>query len=673
MKNKMISPSKKWVASLALIATFPVVSASYSNDLPGYLISQKQVGLISYPSETASQLMASQNWGWQSVYADTDLSEVNLVIINLAEYTNSDAVNIAKQAFRKEKILILDSSQAANSDQVAEITSQIIGIGLTDPIVIVRKNKNSPEYKSLSVSAELTEEEIQTRLIEETKAIIKEWDTRGLHSSSSSKSSRVRRSAASYSSRSSSSTPYRPEVTIPLEFRHIGFKCRVGKEFDGNGWSNSANWNGTIEDACNGEASVSLFYNLDFIRSVPFNGGGDQNADNAKYVRVTLNPGGGETGGSASGGAGWHLVDKPSHKHTWFESWTNRLTWFGPIAMDYAVEITTNDSDVHLFNTIPNNKPKESEIREVSGFTVGVEAGGKAEVGEKGPTVGVEAKGSFSYNSQRWVTYKAHEYTVENHSRAGAQDRAKWLWDRKFSEDSKNWRTNDTCALWCSDWFFKDTAFSAASYANYKPGFSATFQAPSNKSGESTFTISNKVTVAALGGRVQYMIWYQGYTPWSYNGTTYTFNKNFRVNWDAPVFEPEVNVSIEAFRKDSPQGICLDVEGNSIAEGASVIGYSCQYSNNQLWGLDNYQRYRSRVAKNRCLTAESDNAVTVRNCTSAANQKWRWEGDYLVNELGKYLGIVNGEVKMTNNADDYRDWRNYVRNIEADKILTVLN
>ncbi|WP_163835659.1 leukocidin family pore-forming toxin [Spartinivicinus ruber] len=670
MKNNKVSPSKKWLTSLALVTSLPVALIGYSSDLPGYLIFKKQVGLISYPSEIVSQLMTDKSWLQKPVYKAGDLSHVSLVIINLAEYNNDEAIKLAKQAFRQGKMLILDSTQATNSKQVKKITAKIIGVGLADPIIAVRKNNNSAEYKSLSVSNALKGQERLTRLMKETEAVIKQWDSTVLNSSSSSRSSRVHRSTAFSSS---SSTPYRPEVSIPLEFRHIGFKCRVGKEFDGNGWSNSANWSGTIEDACNGEASVSLFYNLDFIRSVPFNGGGDQNADNAKYIRITLNPGGGESGGSASGGAGWHLVDKPSHKHTWFESWTNRLTWFGPVAMDYTVEITTSDSDVHLFNTIPNNKPKESEIREVSGFTVGVEAGGKADVGEKGPTVGVDAKGSFSYNSQRWVTYKAHEYTVANQSRAGTQDRAKWLWDRKFDEDSKNWRTNDTCALWCDDWFFKDSAFSAASYANYKPGFSATFQAPAEKSGESTFTISNKVTVAALGGRVQYMIWYQGYTPWSYNGTAYTFNKNFRVNWDAPVFEPEVNVSIEAFRKDSTQGICLDVEGSSTAEGTSVIGYSCQYSNNQLWGLDNYQRYRSRVGKDRCLTAETDNTVTVRSCTAAANQKWRWEGDKLVNELGKSLAIVNDQAVMTDNAEDYQDWRNYVRNIEADKVLTVLN
>lgn len=651
------------------------VSAYANNigELPGYLITKKNIGTILAPSQFAKKLISQMHWQQLPIYNSNDILMNNVIVINLAEYTNGEIIDLAKQAVRLGKVVILDSTEVTNTEKVVTVSSQVIGVGLADPIVIVRSKNKTPEYKSISLSPSidlnesslLSTDEISSikidKLVGEVKKITQHWDSESTRKHSSKKNKKHNRLSIT---NNDDSTRYKPDITIPIEFRHVGFKCRVGKEFDGNGWSNTGNWHGTIEDACDGQASVSLFYTLDFVRSVTYSGGGDHNADNAKYLRITLNP-------ASGGGSGWHLVNQPTHKHTWFESYTNRLTWFGPIAMDYGVEVTTSDQDVHLYSSTPNNKGKESEIREVTGFTVGVEAGGKADIGDKGPTVGVDVKGSFSYSSQRWVTYKTYEYTIENQSAAGLTDKAKWIWDRKFNEYSENWRTNSTCALWCDDWFFKDSAFTAAAYANYKPGFSATFRAPAAKEGESLFTISNQMTVAALGGRVQYMGFMQGYTPWSYSGTKYTFHKKFKVNWSAPVFEPETNVSLEAFRFASNEGICLDVAYGSIANGAKVIGYPCKYSNNQLWGLDNFQRYKSRVAKDRCLTAENDNSLTVRQCTATSKQKWRWEADKLANELGKYVSIINGKVIMSDNRDDYNDWRSYVRNIGVDKVLTV--
>ncbi|MGI0117248.1 leukocidin family pore-forming toxin [Zooshikella sp. RANM57] len=667
------------IIGVSLFNYLPVTANEEFNELPGYLITQKQIATVSSPSEFTTSFVQNESWQTVSAYSLDDLKQTQLVIVNTSNYLSKDEIALARAAYRMGKTVIIDNTAVVNNSTVSQTIAAIIGIGLTDPIVAVRRTNGKAEYKSLSVNNELSANEQTEYLITEVKNIISTWDNVGnvTKSSSEKRSKRTKRSALAYSSVAASSsegTNYRPEVTIPLEFRHVGFKCRVGDEFEGNGFTNNATWNSMIEDACDGKASVSLFYNIDFVRSVPFNGGGDNNADNAKYVRITLNPGDGSSGGgSASGGAGWHLVDKPTHKHTWFESWTNRITWFGPVAIDYGVEVIPSDNDVHLYHTTPNNKPKESEIREVTGITIGVEAGGKAEVGEKGPTVGVDAKGSFSYNSQRWVSYKAYEYTIENQSRAGSQDRAKWVWDRKFEEDSENWRVHGTCPLWCSDWFFKDSSFTAASYANYKPGFSATFRVSADKRGQSRFTINNRITVAALGGRVQYAGLAQVYTPWAYKGSKYTLPKVFTVNWEAPVFEPEINVSIEAYKYASSNGVCLDVQGNSTQEGAAVVGYDCHYANNQLWGLDQYQRYKSRVTADRCLTAESDGTLTVKSCSAAANQKWRWEGDSLKSELGdKSLAIVGGQVKLVNkDSSEYQNWKNYVRNIEPERVMTV--
>ncbi|WP_018693428.1 leukocidin family pore-forming toxin [Algicola sagamiensis] len=631
--------------------------ANYSPQI--YTTSQDhKIGYLSNPGQLTQKLLQQEGWSSQLVMDGVTLSEVALLVIHPESDTDNGAHQLLREAIRKKKNLMLQLSSLGSEAQRSAFTAQYLGIGLSDPIVLVHFQQGEMSYQSISIDGDPQLQENQQRLIDEVTTIVQSWEQEPKRRTK--RSTRMSRLASA----AASGEDYKPEATIPIEFRRINVKCRVGKEFDGNGWSNTGNWNGHIEDACNGEGSVSLFYTLDFIRSVPYNGGGDNNADDAKYLRVTLNP-------EKGSGSGWHLVDKPRHEHTWFESWTNRLTWFGPIAMDYGVEVYSSDPEVRLYTSMPNNKPKESDIRDVTGFSVGVSGGLKAEVGDKGPTVGGDIKADYSYNSSRWVSYKIYEYTLENQSKAGHSDKARWLWDRKWDEYSKHWRTNDTCALWCSDWFFKDSEFTAAAYANYKPGFSATFRVNSDKQGKSLFTISNKVTIAALGGRVQYMGFLQGYTPWSYSGTEYTFNKHFEVNWDAAVFEPERNVSIEAFRYSSAEGVCLDVAYGAIEDGAAVVGYACNYDNNQLWGLDNYQRYKSRVAPNRCLTANDDGSLTVNVCTAAANQKWRWENDQLVNELGGNLSIVDGDVKMSKENTHYNAWRNYVRNIEPDKILSV--
>ena len=169
MNNIILSRAKKWLISLSCLTILS--SGQASTSLPGYLISKKQVGFISHPSELANQLVDSNNWLQVPIYKESDLSSLNLVIINLAEYNNNEAVNIAKRAFRLGKTLILDSSQAINDEKIAEINSKIIGIGLADPIVVVRRENNVPEYKSLSISSELTSDERANRLIKETQTV----------------------------------------------------------------------------------------------------------------------------------------------------------------------------------------------------------------------------------------------------------------------------------------------------------------------------------------------------------------------------------------------------------------------------------------------------------------------------------------------------------------------
>lgn len=627
---------------------------------------------------------------WQSSYHSDHLAtekDMDFLIINAGHNFSDAELEDIQDIYLSGVPLLVDGSSHADKENQIKLTESITGMGLDDPVVFVRYRNNSPEFRVVSMvsesatgpvvvdgaqddtqSVQLPEVTLESvppsgdeqfdLFSKEVNSLMGEWlvsdsaqtqfGSRGVRTKAK---KRVRKAETP-------SGAFKPEITIPLEVRAIGGKCMVGHL---QGWG----WKPDKEDACKGQMSVSLFYDIDLIRSVPFSGGGDNSADDAKYIRITLDP-------KTSGGAGWHLADRPYHKHSWFQSWTMRDTLFAPIAGWYETEIKSNSSDVRLFQHAPNNVPRQHEVRETTGFTVGVNAKVSGGISEEGPKLGGEVGGSFSYNSSRMVTYNVREYEVTNKSRAASDgDVAKWTWDRNYKAYHKDWANGPTDAVWGKQWLWKDHAFSPASYANYKPGMTATFRAEASKTGTTSLTLSNRVAAVGYGGKVIYAALYQTLSPGGNWGHVYNYNRNITVRWDAPVFDPEVPVSIEAYKYDSSSGTCLDVVHGSSKAGMAVIPYACHYQKNQIWGLDSEQRYRSKVAPDRCLHVEEDKSLTVRSCTASARQKWRWEGDVLFNELGGRLALVNGELKISDDPGDYESWKNYIRNNPVSDVLTV--
>lgn len=561
--------------------------------------------------------------------------------------------------------VIIDNTGHHNKARARKISAALGGIGFDSPIVMIRKNSDGvTEYKQLiPYSAEgYTIDQAPGRSLdhdaisEETISMLRNWQKKD-----------PKRRARERDSH------YRPEVSIPVELRYTNFPCMVGEKFNGNGVTGSWYWDDTLIDACNKNASVSLFYTVDLVRSVSSSAG--SGADDAKYIRITVDP-------SSNGGAGWHLTDKPSHKHTWFQSWTNRETWFGPVADSYYVTIQPNDPDVHLYNTIPGNHPRESQIMSTVGFQVGVSGGpslfnpalmgtgaaGQNLLGFSGINLGL----SFTYSSERAISYSNHEYELFNLSRAGSTDKAAWVWSREFDKYASYWRTNRTCELWCQDWFYDDLAFSAAAYSNFTPGFSATFRVPASKADTSTLEFESAIKVVALGGRVQYAFLFQHYTPWGLKGTRYSFKQNLDVNWGASFFNAEIPVSIEAYKEGSEHGLCLEVTDSRTGPGSEVGVGACRFTQNQIWGQDSEFRYKSFLAPDRCLTRENHEKLTIRPCTHAANQKWEWKNEHLVSNQGGAMTIRNdNRVIACPHAPTPTEWRNFIRKPDITDAITV--
>jgi hemolysin len=601
-----------------------------------------EVGLIHNPTKLSKKWIASNFWPQQYLQTEKDLLHTNIVLVNTDIYLSEHEINLASKAYGLGKILVFDNSDQNDFETLSSAISAIVGIGVTDTLVLVRKSANTlPEIKATSLDSGVKKSQAIDLLLTSLNEEIGPW----LSGSQQNETFLSKTTSANYIS----------ETTLPLAFSKRGFKCRVGDDYQGNGFRNNAGeWNGYIEDACNGNASVSLFYTIDFIRSVPLISGNAQNIEDSKYVRITLDP-------KTSSGTGWHLVDKPIQRYSWYESAANRIAWFGPIAMNYGVTIKSSDTDVRLVHNIPNNTGIEQTVNETSGITVGVSAGASEKAGAN---VGA----NLSYSSSRAISYKTFEYEVSNLSRG---DIAKWTWDRNFDARSSDWVSRSFTVLGEYTPFFIEKAFSPAAYANFRPGFSATFKVDGSKKGTSDFELSNIITISALSGRVQYAGLASTYGPYASKGYRYTFPQNFSINWDAPVFQPERNVSIEAFRLDSAKGLCITAPNEA---GKAVTLEKCTIpSINQMWGYDKEQRYRSRVKVNTCLTLLNNKDLVLNGCSASAAQKWTFVNNQIMSNLGPKI-IVTDSTRLDTASKDtkiYDLWEQYTRHPTADQVLQV--
>lgn len=580
----------------------------------------------------------------------------HVVYINASEPLPEDSLTNIRNDLSKGAIIILDGT--INSDDTSYMSARIGGIGFSSPVLMIRYDSNqTPEYKALSIfnadammpsSIQYTDDRYQ-KMADETYSLLKLW------------TGKQRFKPTTLATHRDKTATYRPESTINVEIRHTGFPCMVGKEYDGNSVTGVSHWDADMIDACNNSASVSLFYTVDFIRSVSTEEGG---TEDAKFVRITLNPEG-------DGGAGWHFTEKPIHKNLWFQSQTNRIEWFGPIVEDYSVKLASRDPEIRLYQTAPENKPQHSNII-VALPSIGI--GVMLPKGVSMPpdaTLGLPLK--FGSTVHRAVIYKNYEYAIINRSIDDVTATASWLWTREFDKYSDGWRTNRICSLWCSDPFFDDNTFTPAAYAHFSPGFSATFRAPADKIDQSTIKFTGSANVVALGGRVQYKFLLQHYAPWSRKGSHYSFVQNLRVNWGSTLFNPEIPVSIEAYKENSEMGLCLNIIESDIDEGVGQVDlYHCHFKTNQIWGMDSDNRYKSFLAQDLCLTREEDNSLSVQQCTHAANQKWEWQHDKLVSKLGGYLtASPDGSVRISDLNIETIQWRNFLRKPTPSDILSI--
>ncbi|OQX35691.1 MAG: hypothetical protein B0D91_10385 [Oceanospirillales bacterium LUC14_002_19_P2] len=759
---------------------FPIILLLYSyNALGQPPTSIFAFGPLTHFGQRLTQLI-------QPGTTDSDNTSPILYVNSIAPLS-PDEINDIKALLNAGSIVLLDST-VDYSGTIKELSTRIGGIGFNSTIVMIRKRPDgTPEFKELVWFSDTETNQKPTteyldfeaeQLAKECYRMLQPWLQRPRHRSGPKPVGKV--------------PAWKPEVSIPIEIRQLGFPCMVGSRYEGNNVTGYSAWSDELIDACDNSASASFFYNVDLIRSSRSN----KASHNAKYIRITMDPG-------SNAGAGWHLVDQPRHYHTWYESRTNRETWFGPIADNYSVSLEPLDPDLRLYHAIPNNQPRHSEVTSTTKIEIGVAlaidfdlpaphtpAGGPGDGGDgghcghchdhggtqaqqagpsgstgpsggggcccgggggpssssssgsggstsgtpglttdeeqeedgeisktKGDYIHLDHAGhghegscchtqeyeddseeevdletlldqasnrkrstyrtaqfrdlepSYSYKSERSIAYANYEYEVINLSRSYNTDTAAWIWSREFDKYAANWRTNNTCPLWCNDWFFDDREFSPAAYAHFTPGFSTTFMVPANKTGRSTIRFTSAITPVALGGRVQYQFFYQKYAPFSRKGMEHKLIQDITVDWDSSIFSAEIPISLEA-SIDTIDGACLTAPSLDNNDDAAIS--PCQFESNQIWGLDTEHRLRSFLAYNYCLNSNDNNTVSLHPCNHSAAQKWKWDDNTLSNPINGYLSIsTEGRLMTRWNKAESTLWKSHIRKADITDALSI--
>ncbi len=289
---------------LAAVIGLPFCSSAFAiSPLPEIA----SYGSIPFATQEA---LALRNWvPIQTKLSRTDLHRADFIIANSNGNLTENELQLIRQKFISGQPVLIDGSTASNSTR-EHISRQITGISLDDSMIAARYRNDRPEFRVLSnltgrepaapaFHARAKEPELPTVNMVQQGPLTKEQQERFITEIAEFMLDWVNEDAPA--AEQYNDDAYRPELSVPPEVRVLGNRCMVGHVHH---WD----WVNGVEDACHGNMSVSLYYEINLIRSVPHGGGGSSNADDAKFVRVTLDP-------NKSGGAGWHLANQPVHKH----------------------------------------------------------------------------------------------------------------------------------------------------------------------------------------------------------------------------------------------------------------------------------------------------------------------------------------------------------------------
>ncbi|EJN6827712.1 leukocidin family pore-forming toxin [Vibrio cidicii] len=414
---------------------------------------------------------------------------------------------------------------------------------------------------------------------------------------------------------------------------------------------------GTIIDYCDGGAVIDLKINVAQGRSINLSGVGIQTEDK-KFVRFFSD--------ESNSGTGIHLADSMKQGDSWYSTGFHKDTYIGPFAQSYKVKIEPiqnnnyGHSNSRLSKHLPKNQNKEYNVREVSGYSVGIKGEVSGEVGATGPKGGASLGVTGEFNYSKWLSYDTHEYEIVNRS---SNNTFKLAFERGISAcDTLVSRDAGAC-YFSKAWGFGGNVYdlskyNAIAYANFYPNFDVIYEHEPeytfyNAGNLEAFRIGFEVQASANFGAVTPELFFSIYEPDGGASTTLVAGTQVTINWDHPLFLPEQNVMIQSLDEND---VCLGGRMMSCDEVANTYAWA------GLWGLDDKDRYRnhSYYGFRMCLTNQGG-YLTEALCNNELSQKWTWEGDRLYSQYEpngeKYLLTTHGLKRESNlTPQDHVRW-----------------
>ncbi|MCX8902984.1 leukocidin family pore-forming toxin [Vibrio parahaemolyticus] len=436
------------------------------------------------------------------------------------------------------------------------------------------------------------------------------------------------------------SEDFLPIVEIPLYITSQNITCEL---FTGDEYDRESN---KTRDWCDADASIDVRVNMSLMRSIRSSTKQGGFTPDAKFARFTVD--------NKGHGAGIHLVDDLKQEYVNFRTWTDRNEVFGPLATSYNVWVKPSSGYMpKIVKNYPDNKNRNFQHRETSGFTIGVDAKKSLEFSKDGPKGGVDFGASFGYQQSKTLVFDTQEYEIVN--RSSLHDFS-LSFKRTFGICDAITRKEASTGcyfsgpIWSNAWVFDKHKVNPIAYANFKPNYDVIYEAPVNEQGQTHFEIGAGVDYSIYTGRVQYGVIAAFHITHEEIQGSHNISSTFIVDWSHPIFLPEKHVILQSLAHANQ---CLTADETS----NNVFGSECDNELTQVWGYDKEQRYVNRQNPQTCLSINNDKQVIKEPCSSSLAQKWQWKNNQLISflpdgenvwaldpdALGQVINISDGE------------------------------
>lgn len=516
------------------------------------------------------------------------VTEQNKSLVFVNDFRENEETDYIQQ-YSENKTLIINMENTQNLDKYNALMEKMGGLSFKGKLILIKKTKQGPKY--------VVFEDSPTKKV--LNSYIHKMDTPKLEVNSTHE---ILEENISETSEISS-------ATLSLVKKNISCPMKLFSNDD------------ETKDYCEAKASLELNYKIDMSGSKATmkedpKTGLMVKTDNAKYILITVSP-------EEEGGTGWHITKEIKQEFNRWSTFLTKRDFVGPYANKYKfwIKNNTNNREVQLVETYPQNTNPGSSISRTHGMTIGLSGGLNAGTATSHPYAVVNLGASVQVSDIRNVSYVTQEYTIENES---YDNIASWIWDSKINEKTCDYITKkdlNACHYnelsWKKSWSANKNKFSAISYKSFTPTFQAIFKTNKKNVGKSIFEMGTNVETGVILGKKSSLGLLSYVTIKTDNFTTPDIIQMVSVDWSSPYFSSEQNIRLQNM-SNSQSTKCIFARKDNI-----VTESTCNENRGQIWGYDNEEKqFKTRIKSEYCLEVDNNGYVGVNSCNMSNNQKW---------------------------------------------------